>query len=187
MAYYDRDDWEPMERRRGTDRRAGWGLWGTRGRQVRRGSEGRRATDRWDPWGRQEPARYGPEFGGPGYGYESPRRRYVGYGEPYERFGEPGGPGLGPGRPARGYPPRRIHTYDLDYGGQTGGPVTDYSGRAGYPTPWDEFEIGQRGPYTPELPEEPRRRSRGGRIGGCSWEESRGRRGRRRGWGEGGP
>jgi hypothetical protein len=42
--------------------------------------------------------------------------------------------GKPPGRPARGYPVRGIHTYDLDYGRQAGGPATDYSGRAGWPT-----------------------------------------------------
>lgn len=179
MAYYDREWRESPERRQGTERREGWGLWGTRGRRVRRGGEGRRAADRWEPWGRWSRGPYGPEFGGPGYGYESPWRRYAGYGEPYERFGEPGYPHPGPGRVMRGYPPQRIHTYDLDYGRQAGGPETDYSGRAGYSTPWDEFEIGQRGPYTPELPEEPARWGRSRRPQGYGWEELRERRRRR--------
>lgn len=38
-------------------------------------------------------------------------------------------------RPARGFPPHAVHTYDLDYGRQAGGPTTEYSGRAGYPVP----------------------------------------------------
>jgi hypothetical protein len=42
--------------------------------------------------------------------------------------------GRPPRRPARGYPVRGLHTYDLDYGRQAGGPDTDYSGRAGWPT-----------------------------------------------------
>ena len=65
------------------------------------------------------------------------------YGEEFERR-RPwrGGRGRGwmgpwgrrPGRPAHGYPVRGFHTYDLDYGRQAGGPDTEYSGRAGWPT-----------------------------------------------------
>lgn len=63
-----------------------------------------------------------------------------------------------PGRPARGFPVRGVHTYDLDYGRQAGGPDTDYSGRAGYPVPEPTWEPPLRGPYTPSLEEERRRR-----------------------------
>lgn len=59
---------------------------------------------------------YGPEYGRRGAGYRTSARARP------------------PGRPARGYPPRAIHTYDLDYGAEAGGPGL-YSGRAGYPTP----------------------------------------------------
>lgn len=62
---------------------------------------------------------YGREF-------EPPRMRRLRRGAP--RMGRP------PRRPARGYPVRGFHTYDLDYGRQAGGPDTDYSGRAGWPT-----------------------------------------------------
>ncbi|MFO7259592.1 MAG: hypothetical protein DIU52_000450 [bacterium] len=60
------------------------------------------------------------------------------YGGEFERR-RPWRGGLGPfGRwpkkPARGFPVRGFHTYDLDYGRQAGGPDTEYSGRAGWPT-----------------------------------------------------
>lgn len=68
-----------------------------------------------------------------------------------------------PHKPAHGFPVRGIHTYDLDYGG-TGGPTTDYSGRAGYPVlqprpARDEESLPPRGPYTPTLEESYRERT----------------------------
>lgn len=89
-------------------------------------------------------ARYGEEYEG---------RRYGRYGVEFRRGRR--GRRL-PGRPARGFPVRGYHTYDLDYGA-TGGPTTDYSGRAGYPIlparPDRVSELPPRGPYTPILDE----------------------------------
>ena len=76
------------------------------------------------------------------YGHEfRRRRRWRARGR-----GRVGWWGREPGRPAHGFPVRGFHTYDLDYGRQAGGPDTDYSGRAGWPTGG---------------PEEPRPRPRG--------------------------
>ncbi len=111
-----------------------------------------------------------------------PRMGWMGYGEEYDYDTEFGarsrygteyayrhrsrGRGFGrgrlPGKAARGFPIRGIHTYDLDYGDISGGPTTDYSGRAGYDTEPIGVET-PRGPYTPRLAEigrEARRRRR---------------------------
>lgn len=90
---------------------------------------------------------------------------------------------------------RGIHTYDLDYGRQAGGPTTEYSGRAGLPT--DEpvrtgetpLESAERSewPYTPEPEpvedEEPSTRGRP-RYERWHWSmaEPADRRPRRRRW-----
>lgn len=124
-----------------------------------------------------------------GYGYvygAGPSRRYdhgYGYGFGYRGMREgtwDRGRWLGPGarlprKPARGYPVRGYHTYDLDYGGQTGGPTTEYSGRAGYPTPeaWD-YEPRERGTYTPRLAEIGRRARRWRALYGEEPREYRG-------------
>lgn len=139
-------------------------------------------TDYADEYGLRRPWGYGEEFGRRPDGYGSARphpaeprpgsldyaweygRRRAGFGDrPARRYdggrrarqGELERYGYRlPGKPARGYPVRGIHTYDLDYGMRTGGPA-EYSGRAGYPTGPAPFE---RGPYTPWLePERPAR------------------------------
>jgi len=70
------------------------------------------------------------------YGHEfRRRRRWRARGR-----GRVGWWGREPGRPAHGFPVRGFHTYDLDYGRQAGGPDTDYSGRAGWPTGGPEEE-----------------------------------------------
>lgn len=92
-------------------------------------------------------------------GYGEPYARGRGYGGEYRRW--PSGGARMPRKPARGFPVRGYHTYDLDYGGQVGGPTTDYSGRAGYPAEdgrWSEY--GGRGRYTPSLAEIGRRARR---------------------------
>jgi|GEM_PF-2425784 len=64
--------------------------------------------------------------------------------------------GQRPYRRVYGFPVRDYHVYDLDYG-STGGPTTDYSGRAGYPVfppePDEDAGLPPRGPYTPTLEE----------------------------------
>src|SRR5690606_24609773 len=55
--------------------------------------------------------------------------------------------GRWPRRPAHGFPVRGFHTYDLDYGRQAGGPDTDYSGRAGWPTGVPEEAAQPRGAW----------------------------------------
>lgn len=101
---------------------------------------------------------YGREYGR--YGAEHGRRA-AGWGIPIRRIG----------KPAHGFPVRGIHTYDLDYGTVAGGPTTDYSGRAGYPT---GPEAAPRGPYTPRLEEiGPERWGRG--LYGSAAGEYRGR------------
>lgn len=90
-----------------------------------------------------------------------------------------------PRKSARGFPIRGYHTYDLDYGGQVGGPTTDYSGRAGYPILRSSLdEEPPRGPYTPTL-EETERYAGGGRTlyGGESRAYPARRAGGRRGRG----
>jgi hypothetical protein len=113
--------------------------------------------------------RYGGEYGRYGRGYGG---GYGGYGRDYGRSAAGWGIATrGIGKPARGYPVRGIHTYDLDYGSISGGPTTDYSGRAGYPTGPEETP---RGPYTPRLEEVgPEGRGRG--LYGSAAGEYRGR------------
>jgi len=53
-----------------------------------------------------------------------------------------------PGRPARGVPVRGYHSYDMDYGLRTGGPF-EYSGRAGYPEPYEARPPESRWPPPP--------------------------------------
>lgn len=71
-------------------------------------------------------------------------------------------PGQRSHRRAYGFPVRGYRTYDLDYG-STGGPTTDYSGRAGYPVlpprAAEDTGLPHRGPYTPILEEEGRGRT----------------------------
>ncbi|HEX7118508.1 MAG TPA: hypothetical protein VF212_06970 [Longimicrobiales bacterium] len=102
-------------------------------------------------------ARYGPpgyaaEYGPPGYAAEyGPPGYAAAYGRPRYgvEYGPPGRRRRLPGKAARGYPVRGIHTYDLDYGDMAG-PTTEYSGRAGYAED-REWEETPRGPYTPRL------------------------------------
>ncbi|HEX7049040.1 MAG TPA: hypothetical protein VF188_02420 [Longimicrobiales bacterium] len=89
-----------------------------------------------------------------GYGYDMGYGRAgveydYDYGVAFRRW--PRRPRL-PRKPARGYPVRGYHTYDLDYG-DLAGPTTDYSGRAGYPTGEPPREPVFRGRYTPTLEE----------------------------------
>lgn len=128
---------------------------------------------------------YGEDYGygGEGYGYgaEDLGYAYGGYGYGIERYGPEYGrargrrgrerwPGRLPRKPARGFPVRGYHTYDLEYGDLAG--PTEYSGRAGYAERgWSEPP---RGPYTPSLAELGREiRRRRGELG---------RRWRARGW-----
>lgn len=129
-------------------RRLGW----TRGGRRPRRPPGYGAWDRPESgaWYLRE---YDTEYA-PRYGTE---RRWP-YGVEYREFGGRMRP---PGKPARGYPVRGIHTYDLDYG-DLAGPTTEYSGRAGYAEDRD-WEETPRGTYTPRLAEigrEARRRRR---------------------------
>lgn len=71
--------------------------------------------------------------------YEPRRRRRRGRGWGPARWW-----GRRPRRRARGFPVRGYFTYDLDYGRQSGGPDTDYSGRAGWPTGVEEEEEARR-------------------------------------------
>jgi len=121
---------------------------------------GRFEGERYGPRARRgapaERAGYGYEFGyGYGYGVEefgagSAAPYGAEYGSPYRaEYREFGGRARLPGKPARGFPVRGIHTYDLDYG-DLAGPTTDYSGRVGYAEEagWEPIP---RGTYTPRL------------------------------------
>lgn len=123
---------------------------------------GRFEGERYGPRARRgapaERAGYGYEFGyGYGYGVEefgagSAAPYGAEYGSPYRaEYREFGGRARLPGKPARGFPVRGIHTYDLDYG-DLAGPTTDYSGRVGYAEEagWEPIP---RGTYTPRLAE----------------------------------
>lgn len=108
----------------------------------------------------------GPGYGygyGYGYGRSRRRRRRRGYARGRRGYGVLGPGARLPRRPARGFPARAVHSYDLDYGRQAGGPETDYSGRAGYPVPEPGWEPPVRGRYSPWLEE------RG--IGDVEWFE----------------
>jgi hypothetical protein len=155
-----------------------------RGRSSRRGPSwrGRRARGgtprRYAGYGAQYG--YGPEMYAAPYAYEAEPYGYgaelYGYGREYEDFG---GRARWPGKPARGYPVRGIHTYDLDYG-NLAGPTTDYSGRAGYPEDRDWEDV-PRGTYTPRLAEIGREARRRRRLYGAvePTYSGPGRRGRR--------
>lgn len=123
---------------------------------------GRFEGERYGPRARRgapaERAGYGYEYGyGYGYGVEefgagSAAPYGAEYGSPYRaEYREFGGRARLPGKPARGFPVRGIHTYDLDYG-DLAGPTTDYSGRVGYAEEagWEPIP---RGTYTPRLAE----------------------------------
>lgn len=98
-----------------------------------------------------------------------------------------GRPGQRSHRRVYGFPVRGYRTYDLDYG-STGGPTTDYSGRAGYPVlrprTGEDTGLPHRGPYTPTLEEEDRGRTLYGGVPPEYPDRARGappRRRRRRG------
>lgn len=117
-----------------------------RGRASRRRRPGR-PRGYGESYGLERGARYGLEY----TAEYAPRRRPES-GRPYAaEYREFAARVRLPGKPARGYPVRGIHSYDLDYG-DLAGPTTDYSGRAGYAEDraWDETP---RGTYTPRLAE----------------------------------
>lgn len=139
------------------------------GERYRRGREGRSAyggNAARDHYGYYRPADYGADFGhrrGPG----DPESGYRGsalYGDEFHRTARPA---QLPRKPARGYPVRGIHSYDLDYGSLSG-PTTEYSGRMGYPVlqsrPEPDEEYPPRGLYTPNLGEADRGRTLYGGI-----------------------
>ena len=146
----------------------------------------------WRPYMRPRSRRMEREAG---YGYVyggRPAYHPYDYGFGYRGMGERGWergrwPSAGarlPRKPAYGYPVRGYHTYDLDYGSQAGGPTTEYSGRAGYPTPEERvYEPRERGPYTPRLADIGRLARRWRALYGETPPEYRGRwRGSSRRW-----
>lgn len=105
---------------------------------------------------RHRERRYGEGYDRRGPGRRRPRPYGLAYDRPFREERARGYGLFGPGarlprRPARGFPARGVHSYDLDYGRQAGGPETDYSGRAGYPVPEPRWEPPTRGVYEPRL------------------------------------
>lgn len=180
-------DYPRRGRGRGYGRGPSW-----RGRRARGGAPRRHA-------GYAGQYGYAPDYGYAaeyGYGREMRAASY-GYGAPYGYGGEPygygresyrygaeyelsGGRARLPGKPARGYPVRGIHTYDLDYG-SLAGPTSEYSGRAGYPE-YRDWEDVPRGTYTPRLAEIGREARRRRRLYGEVEPTYSGRGRRGRGW-----